>query len=217
MSPVRRTWVPPHSSFEGPIRPSAPCRRTSPRTSSWRLSCAASSMATTLVAARPFRRTRSFTRRSTSRSCSGLRPEVRVVEPQAVGGHLRPGRLRRDRPAAAQRQVQQVGGRVVAADPVAPLRVHLQLDRLADRDFAVNSTSPRCTIRPGTGRCSSVTLTAPCGATMDPVSPPGRPIPRERGLGRRPPRPCPPSGPESAAAPPSPPARRTVAFPAEAS
>ena len=70
MSPVRRTCVPPQSSFDGPMRTT---RTTSPYFSPkiiiapvWR----ASSRFSTEVSVSPFSRTSSFTRRSTSRSSS---------------------------------------------------------------------------------------------------------------------------------------------------
>ena len=65
------------------------------------------------------------------------RLEVREVEAQVVGGHHRAGLLHVLAQPLAERQVEQVGGRVVGADLVAPLLVDLQLDRLADRDLAV--------------------------------------------------------------------------------
>ena len=71
--------------------------------------------------------------------------QVREVEAQPIGRDQRA--LLRDVRAQhlAQRPVQEVGGRVVAADGVAALDVDREVDAIADLELALADLAPRCT------------------------------------------------------------------------
>jgi hypothetical protein len=72
--------------------------------------------------------------------------------------------------ALAERELEEVGRRVVGADEVAARLVDLELAR-SPTAISPSATSPTCVTRPGTGRLASVTCTRPPGAVMTPVSP----------------------------------------------
>ena len=98
------------------------------------------------------------------------RPGLAEVEAQPVGRDQRALLRHVLAQMPAQRGVQQVGGRVGAADAVAAGGVDLELDRVADRERPALER-PTWTNRSPSRFCVSVTCTTALPQRMVPVSP----------------------------------------------
>ena len=137
MSPVRATCVPPQNSFDSPM---VTTRTVSPYFSPKKAiapAFLASAMASTAVSVATLARTRALTRSSTLRfssSVSGAKCEK--SKRRRSGATSEPFCVTCAPSTCAQRPVQEVRRRVVAADGVAALDVDVELDGVADAQLA---------------------------------------------------------------------------------
>ena len=171
MSPVRRTWVPPQSSFDGP---SVTTRTVSPYFSPKIIMAPvlrASSMASSAVSPPAFWRTSSLTRASTRWSSSVVSGwKWAKSKRSASGPTTEPACLTCSpsvsRSARWSRWVAEWLARIRsrrARSTVSSTR--------SPTCSSPSATLPRWVTRPGTGRCASVTSTVPRGPPIIPVSP----------------------------------------------